>query len=280
MAGCCGVYSKNRFFCHALFNFLIGILLIGTAFGSACALFLPEIGETWTYEEVIPLDNLPGGIVGLISVIGGSVGMSICCKSILSSESCTMRSFLAYSIIGIFLSLLCCLFNLNILTFFSDDVNELMDLGENKGIVKSLESDNFYFVILGSMHACSAGLNFFNCMIQFSAIIFICRGVKGYNDCTCCCNCCSPNEVHNEPKAEIEAEGELKSPYDDIEANGNDDDFTEDKDAVVTELKAEIEKANSISPEVQSHRSKSPTPVAPAVNETNLDDDIPEPDYL
>ena len=21
-------------------------------------------------------------------------------------------------------------------------------------------------------------------------MIFICRGVKGYNDCTCCCNCC------------------------------------------------------------------------------------------
>ena len=24
-------------------------------------------------------------------------------------------------------------------------------------------------------------------------MIFICRGVKGYNDCTCCCDCCLPD---------------------------------------------------------------------------------------
>lgn len=24
-------------------------------------------------------------------------------------------------------------------------------------------------------------------------MIFICRGVKGYNDCSCCCDCCLPH---------------------------------------------------------------------------------------
>ena len=24
-------------------------------------------------------------------------------------------------------------------------------------------------------------------------MVFICRGVKGYNDCTCCCDCCLPD---------------------------------------------------------------------------------------
>ena len=37
-------------------------------------------------------------------------------------------------------------------------------------------------------------------------MIFICRGVKGYNDCTCCCSCClsdllSKRTTVNDPTA-------------------------------------------------------------------------------
>ena len=50
-----------------------------------------------------------------------------------------------------------------------------MDIGDRKSIViKLYEYDpSLFYTVLGSMHLTSAGLNLFNCMIQWTDIHFI-----------------------------------------------------------------------------------------------------------
>ena len=47
-----------------------------------------------------------------------------------------------------------------------------------------------YGIVITVMLATSAFFNFVNFFLQFCGMIFVCRGVSGYNDCTCCCICC------------------------------------------------------------------------------------------
>ena len=65
-------------------------------------------------------------------------------------------------------------------------------------------------------------------------MILICRGVKGYNDCTCCCSCClsdllpkqttvndpvtvAVNQVEPEVQPEVAKNGTEATEYGDIE---------------------------------------------------------------
>lgn len=77
------------------------------------ALFLPE-DVPYTWEEVIPLDNVIGGVAGLFALIGGGLGLGFCCESQKRThQSHSVRAFLAFSLIGIPVSLFAVVVNVN-----------------------------------------------------------------------------------------------------------------------------------------------------------------------
>lgn len=157
-------------------------------------------GDCWV--DSIPIDNLVGAVSGLFAVVAGAAGLGFCCESAQkTSRSCSVQTIVAMHILGCVASPFACIVNINSFLFLfpiwmaaegkSTNVVPLWDpLLTNPNIVPDLFAEGNYGAVITVMLATSAFFNFVNFFLQFCGMIFVCRGVSGYNDCTCCCVCC------------------------------------------------------------------------------------------